>query len=78
MKTLSLKLDEELFEETEKLIKQKGVPRNRYINQALDFYNRFQKRKELAGAFKRASGLVRNSTLEINNEFDQLIDEEAV
>lgn len=78
MKTLSLKLDKELFEETEKLVKQKGIARNRYINEALNFYNRFQKRKELAEAFKKASGMVKESSMEINFEFDQLIDEESV
>ncbi|MHA7129664.1 hypothetical protein [Algoriphagus namhaensis] len=78
MKTLSLKLDEELFEETEKLIKQKGIARNRYINEALDFYNRFQKRRKIAEAFKNASELVRTSSMQINKEFDQLMDEEAV
>lgn len=78
MKTLSLKLDEELFEETEKLIKQKGVARNRYINDALDFYNRFQKRREMAEAFKNTAELVKNSSMLINEEFDHLMDEEAV
>ena len=39
MKTLSLKLDENIFEETEEMIKLKGIARNRYINEALDFYN---------------------------------------
>jgi hypothetical protein len=78
MKTLSLKLDEDIFEETEELVRLKGVARNRYINEALDFYNRFQRRKKLADDFKAASSLVKNSSILINEEFDRLIDEGAI
>jgi hypothetical protein len=78
MKTLSLKLDEDIFEETEEMVRIKGVARNRYINEALDFYNRFQKRKKLASAFKTASSSVRISSMLINEEFDRLIDEGAI
>lgn len=78
MKTLSLKLDDAVFEETEDILKEKGVARNRYINEALDFYNRFHKRKKLARAFSKASAMVRESSMEVNEEFDRLIDEGAV
>ncbi|GAB3222351.1 hypothetical protein J0A67_11630 [Algoriphagus aestuariicola] len=78
MKTLSLKLDDAVFEETEDILKEKGIARNRYINEALDFYNRFHKRKKLAKAFAKASILVRDSSMEINEEFDKLIDEGTV
>ena len=78
MKLLSLKLDEPIFMETEEILKEKGIPRNRYINEALDFYNRYHKRKKIAKAFAKASVLVRESSMEINAEFDQLIDEEAI
>ena len=78
MKLLSLKLDEPIFMETEEILKEKGIPRNRYINEALDFYNRYHKRKKISNAFAKASALVRESSMEINAEFDQLIDEEAI
>ena len=78
MKLLSLKLDEPIFMETEEILKEKGITRNRYINEALDFYNRYHKRKKIAKAFAKASSLVRESSMEINAEFDQLIDEEAI
>jgi hypothetical protein len=78
MKLLSLKLDEPIFMETEEILKEKGIPRNRYINEALDFYNRYHRRKKIAKAFAKASALVRESSMEINAEFDQLIDEEAI
>lgn len=78
MKTLSLKLDNSVFEETEEILKEKGIARNRYINEALDFYNRYYHRKKLAKAFEKASQMVRESSMEINAEFDQMIDEGAV
>ena len=34
--------------------------------------------KKIAKAFAKASALVRESSMEINAEFDQLIDEEAI
>jgi metal-responsive CopG/Arc/MetJ family transcriptional regulator len=78
MKTLSLKLKETILEETEEILREKQIPRNRYINDALDFYNRYQKRKKLTNAFSKASLLVHESSLEVNNEFDRLIDEGAI
>ncbi|MFC3415455.1 hypothetical protein [Algoriphagus hitonicola] len=78
MKTLSLKLKESVFEETEGIVKEKGLSRNRYFNEAIDFYNRYQKRKKLTQAFAKASKLVRESSIEVNEEFDRLIDEGAI
>jgi hypothetical protein len=39
MKTLSLKLDDRIFEETEKVVSELKLARNRYINEALNLYN---------------------------------------
>jgi metal-responsive CopG/Arc/MetJ family transcriptional regulator len=38
MKTLSLKLDDAVFQETEKVLAKLKKPRNRYINEALQYY----------------------------------------
>ncbi|MCU0401929.1 MAG: hypothetical protein MUE75_13145 [Algoriphagus sp.] len=75
MKRWSVKLEESVFEETEDILNEKGIPRNRYINEALDFYNRYQRRNKLAKAFAKASQLVRDSSMEVNEDFDWLIDE---
>ncbi|MGM0945186.1 MAG: hypothetical protein ACQEW9_08370 [Bacteroidota bacterium] len=45
MKTLPLKLEESVFEEKEGIVKEKGLSRNRNFNEAIDFYHRYQKRK---------------------------------
>lgn len=78
MKTLSLKLNDAVFEETEGILKEKGIPRNRYINEAVEFYNHYHKRKKLARAFAKASELVRDSSMQVNAEFDRLIDEGTI
>jgi hypothetical protein len=44
MKRLTIQLIESVFEETEDILKEKGIPRNRYINEALGFYNRYHER----------------------------------
>lgn len=44
MKSLSLKLDEKVFEETEEVTQELKIARNRYINDALELYNKFNQR----------------------------------
>lgn len=44
MKNVSLKLDDSIFRETEKILSRIKKPRNRYINEAIAYYNRIQKR----------------------------------
>ncbi|MDZ7722162.1 MAG: hypothetical protein U5R06_04860 [candidate division KSB1 bacterium] len=36
MKTISLKIDDAIFEDTENIVSDLKKPRNRYINEALD------------------------------------------
>jgi len=73
MKTLSLKLDDAVFSETESVVNQIHKTRNRYINEAIDFYNKVQKRKILASKLEKESKLVKNESLKVLNEFE-LID----
>ncbi len=75
MKTLSLKLDDAIFEETEKVVSQLNLPRNRYINEALNLYNQFHKRKALQKKLTQESGLVAQSSAEVLAEFEKLTDE---
>ena len=70
MKTVSLKIDDSIFEETEKLLSRIKKPRNRYINDALDYYNRFQKRLILEKKLKIESDLVRAESINVLNDFE--------
>jgi hypothetical protein len=42
MKTVSLKINDSIFGETEKILSRIKISRNRYINEAIEHYNRFQ------------------------------------
>lgn len=72
MKTVSLKIDSSIFIETEKILAKIDLPRNRYINEALDFYNKIQKRKLLEKRLKIESNLVKEDSLKILNDFEKL------
>jgi predicted transcriptional regulator len=75
MKTLSLKLDEDIFQETEELSGKMETSRNRYINQAIDFYNKVQKRKMLEKILAKESELVSEESMKVLAEFEILEDE---
>ena len=72
MKNVSLKLDDSIFGETEKILSRLKKPRNRYINEALDFYNRFQKRLILEKKLIKESNLVKSDSLEVLKEFEKM------
>lgn len=72
MKTVSLKIDDSIFEETEIIISRIKKPRNRYINEALDYYNKIQRRKMLEDKLNKESALVKNESLSVLNEFEEI------
>jgi hypothetical protein len=75
MKTISLKIDDSIFLETERLLTLIRKPRNRYINEALDNYNRLQKRRLIEKKLIKESGLVKEESMAILKEFERLDDE---
>lgn len=74
MKTLSLKLDVIVYEETEQLLKKIKKPRNRYINEALQFYHHIQKKKIISEQLAIESKLVSDESMNVLNEFEKLED----
>jgi len=70
MKTLSLKLDDSVFSDTEQVVSQIKKSRNRYINEALNFYNKVQKRRILASKVERESNLLKEESLKVLHEFE--------
>jgi hypothetical protein len=72
MKTLSLKLDDSVFAETEQVLHSVKKSRNRYINEALEFYNKVQIRKLLASKLEKESELVRNDSLNVLQDFEMI------
>ena len=72
MKTVLLKIDDSIFGETENILSRIKKPRNRYINEALDYYNKIQRRKILESKLKKESALVKDEPLFVLNEFEEI------
>jgi len=75
MKILSLKLDDDIFDEAEKITSKLKLARNRYINEAVNIYNLFNKRRLLKKQLEKESKLTRKDAMEILHEFEKLMDE---
>lgn len=65
MKTVSLKIDDSIFGETEEILSRINIPRNRYINEAIKDYNRAQKRQILEKRPKTESELVQKNSMTV-------------
>lgn len=76
VKNLSLKMDDTIFQETEKIVSKVGKNRNRYINEAVEFYNMLQKRNILSKQLQKESRLVRDESMKILEEFERLENED--
>jgi predicted transcriptional regulator len=70
MKTVSLKIDDSIFGETEVILSKIKKPRNRYINEALEYYNK--RRKMLENKLKKESALVKTESLSVLREFEEI------
>ena len=72
MKTVSLKIDDSIFVETEKILSGMKKPRNRYINEALDYYNRLQRRLIIEKRLKKESDLVKDDSMLVLKDFEDI------
>ncbi len=72
MKTVSLKIEETIFEETEKILSKIEKPRNRYINEAIAFYNKQQKRNMLERRLKKESEMVQEESMNVLRDFESI------
>lgn len=72
MKNVSLKIDDSIFVETEKILSKIKKPRNRYINEAIDYYNKLQKRLLLEKKLKQESELVMKDSMTVLKEFEEI------
>ena len=76
MKTLSLKLDDKIFDEAEELTSKLKLARNRYINEAVSIYNLYNKRRLLKKQLMKESKMTSKDSMDILHEFEKLIDED--
>ena len=72
MKTVSLKIDDSIFGETENILSTIKKPRNRYINEAIDYYNRLQRRLILEKKLKKDSELVKKDSMSVLKDFEEI------
>jgi hypothetical protein len=73
MKNLSLKMDDDIYLETECITSRLKKARNRYINEAVDLYNQFNRRKLLKKQLVKESALTAPDSMEALHEFEKII-----
>jgi hypothetical protein len=76
MKTLSLKLDDQIFDDAEEITAKLKLARNRYINEAVGLYNLFNKRRLLKSQLVKESKLISKDSMDILHEFEKFVDED--
>jgi len=69
MKTISLKLNDEIFNEVEEITRALKVSRNRYINDAVSIYNRVNKKRLLKEQLAKESALISQDSMDVLHEF---------
>jgi hypothetical protein len=57
---------------TENILSTIKKPRNRYINEAIDYYNRLQKRLILEKKLKKESELVKKDSMSVLKDFEEI------
>ena len=72
MKTVSLKINDSIFSETEKILAQIKKSRNRYINEAIEFYNKFQRKQILERKLKKESSIVKVDSMSVLKDFEEI------
>lgn len=72
MKTVSLKIDDSIFGETEKILARIKKPRNRYINEAIEFYNKIQQKQVLEKKLEMESSIVKSDSMSMLKDFEEI------
>ena len=72
MTAISLKIEDSLLSDTQKIVVQIKQSRNSYINEAIRHYNQLQLRNRLAAQLAIESKLVQTSSAEVLSEMEQL------
>ena len=74
-KAVALKVNNQVFDETEEILKKIHVSRNSYVNEAIKYYNRMMKRKLLKEQYAKESAIVGKHSMEVNKECQEIDDE---
>lgn len=71
MKIVSLHIDERIFLETENIVSHMKKSRNKYINEAIDFYNQQQKRLMLERRLYKESDALGDESMNVLRDFEE-------
>jgi hypothetical protein len=74
MKILSLKLDDEIFDDAEEITSKLKLARNRYINEAVKIYNLYNRRRLLKKQLQKESRLASKDSMSVLHELESLLD----
>lgn len=74
-KLISVKLDEKILAETDEMVEKLGISRNRFVNEAIAEYTRIKKRAELEAQIRKEIESIRESSMEVLEEFEALDDD---
>ena len=77
MKSLSLKLEDSIYEEANEMTSKMKMARNRYINEAVKIYNMVNKRRLLKKQLMKESARTTLDSMKILSEFEKLADENS-
>lgn len=72
MKSISIIFQEHTLEETDSILEQLEISRDQYINEAINFYNKYQKRRLLEEQLAKESVIVSKDSLEVLGKFESL------
>jgi hypothetical protein len=75
MKTIPLEIDDSIFGETERILSVMQKTRNKYINDAIEYYNTIQQHKIIEKKLKKESLLVKDDSMAVLKEFESINDE---
>lgn len=74
MNAISLKLDNEILVDAERVVKRRKISRNAYINEAIKAYNALERRRALGEKLRFESGLVAADSLQMLKELEAIAD----
>jgi hypothetical protein len=72
-KAISVKIDEEVFLQAERIVRRQHTNRNAYINKAIRLLNRLAERDMLRGVLERESLASRKENAKVLRDFDEAI-----
>jgi hypothetical protein len=65
-------MDDSIFGETEKILAKIKKPRNRYINEAIEYYNKIQRKQILEEKLKHESEMVKSDSISVLQDFEKI------